>query len=67
MVVGFTMTYAATFNNIAVISRLCFIGGGNRSAWRKPLTYYKLHNVASYERDSNPQLNTITPLTPINY
>jgi len=36
------MVFNATFNNISVIIvAVSFIGGGNRSARRKPLTYRK--------------------------
>jgi len=35
------MVFNTTFNNISVILYVAvsFIGGGNRSTWRKPLTY----------------------------
>jgi hypothetical protein len=30
--------FNTTFNNISVISLGSFIGGGNQSTWKKPLT-----------------------------
>jgi hypothetical protein len=36
------MVFNATFNNISVIVAVSFIGGGNRSTMRKPLTCCKL-------------------------
>jgi hypothetical protein len=36
------MVLNATFKNISVISMaVSFIGGGNQSTWRKPLTWRK--------------------------
>jgi hypothetical protein len=32
------MVFNATFNNICYIIAVSFIGGGNRSTWRKPPT-----------------------------
>jgi hypothetical protein len=45
---------------LSYIVAISFIGGGNRSTWRKPPTCCKSHNVVSstpdHERDSNLQL-----------
>jgi hypothetical protein len=39
MVIGFSMEFSTTFNNISVISfMVSFIGGGNWSTRRKPQT-----------------------------
>jgi len=45
--------FNVTFNNISVISEaVSFIGGGNWSSWRKPLTFRKsltkLHHKMFY-------------------
>jgi hypothetical protein len=38
----FLVLFIAIFNNISVFSTaVSFIGGGNRSTWRKPPTYRK--------------------------
>jgi hypothetical protein len=56
------MVFNATFNNISVIRVGSFIGGGNRSTWRKPmpcrqsLTIFITQYCIEYtspERDSN--------------
>jgi hypothetical protein len=60
------MVFKVTFNNISVIMAVSFIGGGNLSIRRKPLTgrksqtNFKSQNVVSstphHEQDSNSQL-----------
>ena len=58
------MVFNATFNNISVSYNVevSFIGGGNRSTWRKPQTCPShkqtlSHNVVPrHERCSNSQL-----------